>query len=548
MCGLEASSWRTGRKDADMAKWDRMAAVDVSWLRMDRPANRMVVVSVIVLAAPVDIARLERTIATRTLPLRRFRQKVERLSTGFWWCDDTQFDIARHIKRVRLPDAGGKAELERLAAELATLALDEAHPLWQFHIVEDYDGGAAIITRTHHALADGMALIHVLLSLTDDRPDAPEAGPSTSRPEPSSGDALAALVAPVTAPIAAGAQLSAMLLRTLGEVAANPAKALDLARESTGVAGELAHLLTMQPDTLTRFKGKPTGDKRVTWTDPIPLLEVKAVGRVLDCSVNDVLLAAVAGALRSYLAIKGDPTAGVELRAMVPVNLRTPGREAELGNQFGVVAVELPVGIENPLARLYETRRRMAEIKRSHEPPVTLGLLAALGYAPQLVQNQLLDFLLSRATAVMTNVPGPQHPLYLAGSRIKQMMFWVPQSGDIGMGVSILSFDGQVQFGLMTDAAVVPDPETVIAFFRPEFEKLLYFVLMGIDRPSLGRPAASQPRACRFPAARRQLAPQDAERGAPSSTAPAPCSRAKARERRLARGPRRKRDGGARGV
>ena len=149
-----------------------------------------------------------------------------------------------------------------------------------------------------------------------------------------------------------------------------------------------------------------------------------------------------------------------------------------LGNHFGIVAIELPVGLESPLSRVYEVHRRMEALKNSYEPPVTLALIAALGYAPELVQDWLLDFLVGRATAVMTNVPGPQRPRYLAGARIKQAMFWVPQAGDIAMGVSILSFDGKVQFGLMTDAAVVPDPGAIVARFGPEFEKLLYFVLM----------------------------------------------------------------------
>jgi hypothetical protein len=140
--------------------------------------------------------------------------------------------------------------------------------------------------------------------------------------------------------------------------------------------------------------------------------------------------------------------------------------------------VELPVGIADPIHRLREVRRRMAELKQSYEAPVTFGLFAALGFAPKLAQDRLFDMLLSRATAVMTNVPGPQHALYLAGARLEEIMFWVPQSGDIGMGVSILSFGGNVQFGLVTDAAMVPDPEAIIARFNPEFEQLLYHVLM----------------------------------------------------------------------
>ena len=252
-----------------------------------------------------------------------------------------------------------------------------------------------------------------------------------------------------------GLQVSREVLERATALAANPASTI---RTGAGIAGELAYLLLMQDDSPTRFKGKPNGDKRVAWTDPIALPEVKAVSQVLGCSINDMLLASVAGALGQYLSDKGDDTEGVEIRALVPINLRTEAETGLLGNRFGVVGVELPLGIESPLARLEEVRRRMLLLKNSLQPPVTLGLLTGLGYAPKMVQDRLFNLLLSRATAVMTNVPGPQHALHFSGMPIKQAMFWVPQSGDIGMGVSILSFNGMVQFGLMTDAALVPDP------------------------------------------------------------------------------------------
>jgi WS/DGAT/MGAT family acyltransferase len=191
-----------------------------------------------------------------------------------------------------------------------------------------------------------------------------------------------------------------------------------------------------------------------------------------------MLLSAVAGALREYLLACGDPVEGVELRAMVPVNMRGPSDAGKLGNKFGLVALELPVGEENPLARLYTTRRRMERLKGSLEAAVTLKLLDLVGMAPKFVQQQVLDLLANKATAVMTNVPGPQQALYLAGARLAQPLFWVPQSGDIGMGVSILSYDGKVQFGLITDRNLVPDPEKIVARFAHEFEKLLLLVLM----------------------------------------------------------------------
>ena len=235
----------------------------------------------------------------------------------------------------------------------------------------------------------------------------------------------------------------------------------------------------MGEDSRTRFKGRPASAKRVAWAPPLPLAEVKVIGKALDCSVNDVLLACVAGALRAYLVDKGDAVEGVAIRALVPVNLRPLEQAKNLGNHFGLVFLSLPVGIEHPFERLYEVRRGMRELKGSYQAMLAYALLAAVGAGPQRMQDQVLDMLSQNATAVMTNVPGPQKPLYLAGAKIDELMFWVPQSGNIGMGVSILTYDSRVQFGLVTDRKLVPDPEAIIARFAPEFEKLVLMTLMG---------------------------------------------------------------------
>jgi diacylglycerol O-acyltransferase len=267
---------------------------------------------------------------------------------------------------------------------------------------------------------------------------------------------------------------------TLLDVAMSPARMLDLVRQGSGVAAELTWLLTMPMDSPTRLKGELSGEKRVAWSEPLRLSDVKAISHALGCSVNDVLLASVASALRAYLASKGDSTEGVEVRGLIPVNLRPAASQPDetLGNNFGVVALSLPVGETDAFARVREVGRRMTELKTGLEAKVTLGLFAGLGHAPRLVQERLFDLLLSRASAVMTNVPGPQSELRLAGAPIRQVIFWVPQSGNIGMGVSILTYNGHVQFGLITDAARVPDPEQIVGRFNAEFERLLLQVLM----------------------------------------------------------------------
>ncbi len=453
-----------------MPEAERISPVDTTWLRMDRPANPMVIIGVLIVEGPVKPGLLEDRLAERFLAIPRFRQRIELRSGEYWWVEDPHLERQRHVRRVRLPGKGDKEELQRYIAELASEPIDKTRPLWQVHILEHYEGGAAVVIRIHHAIGDGSALVGVMLSIMDN-----EAGKRSWTGVPSRGKKRARLSLPGLETLSKGLELTSGVWEEARVLAGSPARTI---RTGAGVAGELAWLLLMPKDTWTRFKGIPSGNKRVAWTDPVALPEVHAVSRALGCSINDMLLASVAGALGAYLKEKGDPIEHVEIRALVPVDMRTKKEAGQLGNRFGIVGVELPVGLENPLERLAEVHRRMKELKESLEPPVTLGLFAALGYAPKIVQDRLFNLLLARATAVMTNVPGPRHPLYLADGEIKQLMFWVPQSGNIGMGVSILSFNDMVQFGLITDAAMVPDPEAIIAHFRPKFEQLLYYALL----------------------------------------------------------------------
>jgi WS/DGAT/MGAT family acyltransferase len=202
------------------------------------------------------------------------------------------------------------------------------------------------------------------------------------------------------------------------------------------------------------------------------------MGKALGCSINDVLLAMATGALRGYLQSKGDTVDGLAIRAIVPVNLRPRTLGHELGNQFGLVFLDLPIGIEDPLGRLHAIRRHMQELKGSYQPAIALGILHVVGHGPKILQDQVTTLLAQNASAVMTNVPGPQYPIYFAGRRVVELDFWVPQSGGIGMGVSILSYDGHIQFGLVSDAGLVPDPDRIVARFAGEFDKLMWLTLM----------------------------------------------------------------------
>jgi len=474
-----------------MIKREKMSSVDTAWLRMDRPTNLMTIVGIFIFEGAVDYARLKSTIASRLAPFRRFQQRVVVDGSDAYWEDDPTYDIDAHLHRIALPGNGGKEELEKFAADMASQPLDDSKPLWQFTLIQNYRGGSALLARIHHCIADGIALVGVVLRLTDtDAVGGSASEPGSGGAEQCDGndangkeqdddetDLWKQLLAPVTAAAIKTIGYSGMAWSKYLELLSQPEKATHYAKLAGAVTAEIAQLLTMPDDSPTRFKGKPGVLKSVAWSEPMPLDLVKAVGHVAGGSVNDVLLSCVAGALRGYLIECGDNPDGVEIRAMIPVNLRQPGAENRLGNRFGVVVLTLPLGIANPLARLAAVRARMEALKGSYQAPVTLGVLSLVGMAPKALQTQVLDLLAKKATAVMTNVPGPRQPLYMAGGKLGQMMVWVPQSGDIGMGVSILSYNGGVQFGLVTDKSFVPDPQSIVGRFFPEFERLLLTVL-----------------------------------------------------------------------
>ena len=209
------------------------------------------------------------------------------------------------------------------------------------------------------------------------------------------------------------------------------------------------------------------------------------------CTVNDVLLAAVSGALRRYLEERGQPTERLNIRAMVPVSLRRPEDVDGLGNYFGLVLLSLPVGLREPQKRLAVLKKRMDAIKNTPEAAVAFGILGVMGMTPIQVEKIILGIFAVKASVVMTNVPGPREPLYLAGSRIGSLMFWVPAPGGIGMGISILSYAGNVMVGVATDAGLVPDPEAIVEGFQAELVEMRSLLVssahVGEAAPATGR-------------------------------------------------------------
>ena len=451
-----------------------MDPVDAAWYHIDGPANLAMVTAVALTKQPLDFDRVREVYRRRLAEFDRFRQRV--VETGFplatpHWQDMPNFDINQHLHRIALPAPHDMAALKVLFNDLASMPLDREQPLWQVHIVENVAGGSALIMRYHHCIGDGTAMQAVVRKLFDATPDAPLAG------LPGDSDAVAAASAPANVlfgfdTLERAARRALRRARTV-EAVADPQRALEKLGLVLGGAGVLLEELLKPADPKSPFKGEFGLRKHVAWSTPVAIADVKAIGAPLGAKVNDVLVAAMTGALRAYLKGRGVDVNHTTVRAMVPVDLRPPERVGLLGNDFGLVLLELPVAAAKAADRLARTKARMDRLKRSPEPVAMKFLFELFGSGPKAIQDVATSIFGSKASVVMTNVVGPKDPVYLAGVPVDQMMFCVPHPGkELGMGISILSYRGMASLAVIADAGLVPDPEAITDEFNREFGRM----------------------------------------------------------------------------
>lgn len=455
---------------------EKMASIDAAWYHMDGSTNLTMVTGVILTSTPLDFARVKAVYAHRLLRFRRFRQRVVEHPLSMptpYWEDDPYFNIDDHIHHVALPEPRNKRALLDLMSDLASTPLDYRRPLWQVHVVDRVDGGSALVLRFHHCIGDGVALMAIGQELLDTRSDAPLDRTPPAAPARRTG-VLERFTQPLVNLAAAPMQLVSSTLHTSADLVAHPEKLTAAAGLGAGVVNSAVTLLVKKPDPKTPIKGPLGVPKRVAWSEPVDLADVKAIGKLADAKVNDVLIAAMAGALRHYLLERKTKIDLINIRAIVPVDLRGASRSAlELGNEFGLVFLDLPIGVSGPMERLRATKRGMDALKRSAEATAMYTIMDILGYGPKPVADLAVKLFTSKGTAVMTNVAGPRQAYYLAGTPIERMMFWVPHPGSVGMGISIMSYNGAATLGLVVDAGLVPDPERITAEFGREFARLL---------------------------------------------------------------------------
>ncbi len=473
---------------------------DSLWLNMDTPENLMVIESVMWFDHPLDAAAVIAQIQHRAVdryPVFHWKPKLSDAVGGKdEWVEDPDFDIHRLVTVHDLPGAGGRTELQEFLEARFVEPIPMDGPLWRAHILQGKDFGAVMI-RFHHAIADGTALARVLIELTTDTPqqgydypevdenrihpaDLPSAveAPPTGRARRRKRDiALKTVSQAATLPVAAGVRVTEATGRLVEMLDLDRAGSMvaTISDHGVGTADTLDKLLVGTAPNVVLF-GQAGLAKRADWAPAHDLAAVKRAAKSRGATVNDLMLAGLAGGLRRYLEGRGERFADV--MTMIPVNLRPIDEPLPpaLGNRFALVAMILPLEADSPAARLDESHARMEVIKAGPEALLTFGITTALGkfgtYTAR-VTRRVNEFFGNKAIGVTTNVPGPQRPRYFAGQELVGILGWVPGAGDQSVGACIFSYNDQIRVGFKTDARAVPDIANLVAAYCAEMEELL---------------------------------------------------------------------------
>src|SRR5947209_2627893 len=457
-----------------MSDTDRLTGLDSSFLHLERGGAHMHVAGCAIFegTAPSHEELIE-AIDSRLHLVPRYRQRLAFVPFGQGrpvWVDDPHFNLSYHVRHTALPSPGGEEELRRLTGRVFSQALDRSKPLWEIWLVEGLaDRRFALLSKTHHALVDGISgvdIITVLFDTSEDpMPVAPPEQPWVPKPLPNDAQLLAdALVERATVP--------REIVRGLRAAFRGPRAVAK--RLSDGLVGVGAMAWAgLKPAPASIFNVPIGPHRRFTWIRG-DLGQVKAVKNELGGTVNDVVLAVVAGALGRYMRLHGEDTDGVELRAMVPMSTRADIERGALGNQVTAMWAPLPVGITDPVKRLNTISAEMRGVKDSGQAIGAEVLTRLSGFAPPTIVSQAARLAARQRVfnLVVTNVPGPQQPLYLLGRKLDAIFPMVPLTSNTALGIAILSYDGQLNFGLTTDYDGLPDVETLADELRSAIEEL----------------------------------------------------------------------------
>lgn len=465
-----------------MPERDPLSGADNAWRRMGETNNLMTITGILWFEEQVSYEVVCDRLEERLLQFDRFRQKVGGRKRQFrrpYWETVDDFDIESHVYDISLPEPANDKTFQEFIGRLMSKPLDERRPLWEAYLVEDVnDGdGNAIAFRINHSLGDGFALLYVLLGLADN-PEEIEL-PIGNVPEPpgKKNTAGASADGGATAATSEPRERKQNEDSDSGRSADEGADFSEIKYGKAGLAAttlkEITHLINMPDEEDTSLRGTLGSRKKASWTRGVELDAIKKIKRHHEASVNDVLLAVTAGALRRELESRGEDTEGLTLRCTAPVNLvPMADRTEQLGNGFGLAFLPLPVGEHDLGKRIQFVRDNTGIDKLGIEAFLMYKLLEVGGKLPDAVQKKVNENFENRATGIVTNVPGPLNKIDFAGTEVTDMVFWVPQAIDQGLGISLITYGGEIRIGVAGDANLLPDAGSLADHFEAEIEML----------------------------------------------------------------------------
>jgi diacylglycerol O-acyltransferase / wax synthase len=478
-----------------VANQDRLTGLDSSFLHLEGDAAHMHVAGCMVFEGQAPAYDdLVDEIVSRLHLVPRYRQRLAFVPLNQGrpvWVDDPHFNITYHVRHTALPRPGGDEELKRLCGRVFSQALDRARPLWELWLVEGLsDDRFAVLSKTHHALVDGVSGVDIATVLFDSSPDPmPVAPPDQEwvpKPLPSSAQLLAdAWLERATVP--------EEIIRGLRATVRGPRQVARRAGGALAGAGAMAWA-GLQAAPPSPFNVRIGPHRRFTWVRG-DLAQFKAIKNELGGTVNDVVLAVVAGALGQYMRRHGDDT-DVDLRAMVPVSVRADVERGALGNRVAAMWASLPVGLTDPTERLRRISAEMRDLKGSGQPVGAQVLTELAGFAPPTIMAQAARLQARQRlfNLVVTNIPGPQVPLYVLGRELEALYPMVPLAENTALGIAIMSYNGQLNFGLVADYDALADVETLADDLSASIEELAAAAGISSDAEAVP-PTASRTRA-----------------------------------------------------
>jgi diacylglycerol O-acyltransferase / wax synthase len=453
---------------------DRLTGLDASFLHLEDAASHMHVAGVMIFeGSPPPYDELLEAIERRLGLVPRYRQRLAFVPFGQGrpkWVDDPHLNLRYHVRATALPAPGSEQQLRELAGRVFAQQLDRDKPLWEIWLVDGLDGDRfAMLSKTHHALVDGISGVDIMSVLFDTSPE-PAAPADTGdrwlpRPLPSSAQLLGeALVERATVP--------AEIARSARAVLRGPRRVAEGMRDAAVGVGAMAWA-GLNPAPPTPYNKSIGPHRRFTWVR-VNLADVKAIKNELGGTVNDVVLATIAGALGKHLRRRGQNTDGVELKAMVPVSVRADVERGALGNRVAAMMAPLPVWCQDPVARLDIVREELKGLKSGGQAVGAQVLTQLSGFAPATVMGQASRLMARQRffNVVVTNVPGPQIPLYLAGKRMIDTFPMVPLAKNQALGVALLSYAGRINFGIVGDFDLMWDLDDFTEDIRESLAEL----------------------------------------------------------------------------